>query len=67
MSGATFVIVKAGVRLGGWRLGVGWGAVVAAATATAAVSMRLGDGIAVTGHVPFHCGILFLIKLFTRP
>lgn len=66
MSGATFVIVKAGVRLGGWRLG-GGGAVVAAATATAAVSMRLGDGIAVTGHVPFHCGILFLIKLFTRP
>lgn len=62
MSGATFVIVKAGVRLGGWRLG-GGGAVVA----TAAVSMRLGDGIAVTGHVPFHCGILFLIKLFTRP
>lgn len=35
--------------------------------AAAAVPMRLGDGIAVTGHVPFHCGILFLIKLFTRP
>lgn len=63
MSGATFVIVKAGVRLGGWRLG---GGAVVAATA-AAVPMRLGDGIAVTGHVPFHCGILFLIKLFTRP